>query len=139
MPRHHAADPAYLTLTAGGMHALGLTYTGIVSVPSSSGPVQAMHFTMSSGTATTLVMTNGCGPSVTDVTSAGSASFGATSFDALSLAVTVGGTPVVFTVAAPPTAPFPADVVLQDVTLSATSLSTDTLSAPSITMQAAPC
>ena len=129
----------YVTLTATSLDAVGLAYTGTTTVPSSAGNVQALRFTMTSGSIAELTMTQVCTANFTTVSTAPTASLGSTTFDAVSLTVTVGGATLTFTPAAPPTSPFPAEVVLQNVTLSATTITGATLTMPSFATQAAAC
>jgi hypothetical protein len=133
------APSPYVTLTASVLDATGLTYTGTVTVASASGSLQVLRFTMTSGALTQLSVTQACAHGITTMTTAASATLGSTTFDAVSLAVTAGGTATTFTPAAPPTAPFPAAITLQDVTLSATSLSGATLTMPAFSTQPATC
>ena len=134
-----AASSSYLTLTAGSLDAVGLTYVGVVTVSGASGDVQILRFTLTSGTLTDMTVTQACAGGVAVGTSAGSVTLGSTTFDAVSLAVTVAGTAVTYTPASPPTTAFPSEVVLQSLTLSATTVSADSLSAPSLTVQPLGC
>lgn len=134
-----AASSAYLTLTASSLDAVGLAYAGIATVPGASADVQVLRFTMTSGTLTDLNLTQPCTGGVAVVTTAGTASLSSTTFDTLSLTVTVAGNAVTFTVASPPTTPFPGEIVLQAITLSATTVSSATLTAPSVAVQSTAC
>jgi hypothetical protein len=134
-----AASSAYVTLTASSLDAVGLAYAGIATVSGTSGDVQVLRFTMTSGAITDLNLTQPCTGGVAVVTTAATASLGSTTFDALSLTVTVGGNTATFTPTNPPTTPFPGEIVLQAITLSATTVSSATLSAPSVSVQSTGC
>jgi hypothetical protein len=128
-----------IVLTANSIDAFGLTYVGTFTVPSPSGPVQVLRFTLGSGSAAGMRIAQRCAGGVATATAAPSASLGSTVFDAVRLAVTVNGVPLVFTVASPPTTPFPGAVLLQQVRLAATTLSTTQLNAQSVFTSAAIC
>jgi hypothetical protein len=129
----------YLVLTATSLDALGLTYDGTFAVSRPSGPVEVLRFTLSTGSLGGMRFTQACTAGVTTVTSASSASLGSTTFNATSIAMTVGDTPLNFTAANPPTTAFPKDILLRDLTLIATTMSSDTLSTPSFATQTAGC
>ena len=129
----------YLVLTAGSLDAVGLTYEGTVTVPGPSGDVQVLRFTMTSGALNRVSYTQPCGGGAATGTEAESASLTGVTFDAVRLDVTVGGTPVTFTVGNPPSTAFPDEILLVDVTLTATSISATALTMPSFTTTAATC
>lgn len=125
-------------LTANSLDVTDLSYVGTFTVSQPYGDVDVLRFTLTTGTIGALTMTAGCAAGITTVTTASAATLGGTTFDAVSLAVTVGGAPITFTVADPPTA-FPSELHLTDVTIVATTLAADTLRAPSFTSEPATC
>jgi hypothetical protein len=129
-----AASPG-VVLTATSFEALGLTYVGTFTI---SGQ-RVLRFSATSGSLTGMSLTEGCAGGVATVMTSNSASLGASSFDALSLAVTLGDTPLTFNADNPPTEVFPATILLADVTLTATTMSSDKLTAPSFTTHASTC
>lgn len=126
-------------LTANSLDAIGLSYAGTFTVPGPSGDVAILRFTLTGGTATALAVTQACSANITTVTTADSGSLGSTIFDAVDLTLTVGGTQLAFTVDSPPTTGFPSEVVLQDVVLTATTFSANSLSMPSFRTRATNC
>lgn len=134
-----AASPYLVSLTASSLDALGLTYVGTFNVATASGNVQVLRFTLSTGSLAGMSLTQACAGGVTTVTTSDSVSLGNTTFDAVSLGVTVAGTPLTFTVADPPTTGFPGEIVLNQITLTATTVSADMLTMPSFTTGAATC
>jgi hypothetical protein len=134
-----AASP-YASLTAASLDAAGLTYVGPVTVPTPTGDVPVLRFTVTQAALADLTLSPGCASGgSTTVTTAGAATLGNTTFDLVGLDATLDGTPVQYTVADPPTGPFPARTVLRDVTLSAATISAATLTLPSPTTEAARC
>jgi hypothetical protein len=134
-----AASSPYVVLTANSLDARGLTYTGTFDLSQPSGTVQVLRFTMTSGSLAGMSFSQPCVDAMTTVTAADSASLGNTTFDAVRLVATVGGTPVTFTAANPPSTEFPSEIVLQDMTLTLTTVSADTLDASSLAVQTATC
>ena len=134
-----AAEFPLLTLTADTFDAVALSYVGTFDVSTPSGPQQVLRFTMASAALGAVVITHACIDSLTTVTSAHSASLTGATLDVVSFAAMLGDTPVTFTVAAPPTTPFPGEVVLQQLSVSATTVSADSLTAPSLSTQRATC
>lgn len=133
------AQSAYLVLTADSFDATGLTYAGTFTVPGPSGDVQVLRFTMANGSLAGVSFVQACANGAATVTDAGSASLVSPTFDAVSLEVTVGGTPLTFTVGSPPATPFPSEITLQSITLTATTISADALTMPSFATQVATC
>lgn len=129
----------YLLVTADSLDAVGLDYVGTFDVFGSTGVTNVLRFTMTTGALTGTKFAAGCVGGVSIVTGSASASLVGTTFDALFLAMTVGGTLLVFTPTDPPTSRFPADVVVQDVALRVTTLTADTISMPSFTTESAAC
>lgn len=134
-----AATSGDLTLTATELDAVGLTYVGTVTVPGPSGELRVLRLALNSGALTTMRLSHDCAAGITTVTTAGSVTVGDATFDAVSLSATVAGMPLVFTVANPPTTPFPAEVLLHDLTLDATTVSANTLSTTALATHAAGC
>lgn len=129
----------YLVLTASSLDAAGLSYQGTFSVSYAAGTADVLRFTLASGSAQELAFTQACTGGSTTVTSAGSALLAASTIDAISLEATVDGNTFSYTVVSPPTVPFPSDVVLTAVTLTATTVSTAQFGATSFTTEAASC
>lgn len=134
-----SGSPPYLVLTASTLDAVGLTYVGTFTVSRPSGDVQVLRFTMTSGSLSGLSFVQACTSGASTVTDADAASLVSTTFDAVSLDVTAGGRPLTFTVDNPPATQFPAEILLQNITLTATTMSADTLTMPSFTTRAASC
>jgi hypothetical protein len=126
-------------LTATSLDAVGLRYAGTFPATGPAGDVRVLRFTMTRGSLTGLSLTQACAGGTSLVTDAESATLADTTFDAVSLTMTVGGTLVIFTADDPPTTTFPSEVVLQDFFLRATAVSADTLTVPSFTTQPAAC
>lgn len=133
-----SASP-YLVLTANSLDAVGLGYVGTVTVAGPSGEVEVLRFSMTSGSFAGLHLVQACSGGASTVTDTPSAALVGATFDAVRLDVTIGGTPLSFTAGSPPAAGFPNEIVLQDVTLTATTMSADTLTMPSFGTQAATC
>jgi hypothetical protein len=134
-----AAASPYLVLTAASLDATGLAYVGTFTVVGPAGATEVLRFTMTAGALTGSSLASGCAESASMLTRAASASLAGATFDAVRLAVTVGGTPVTFTPAAPPTDAFPTEVLLQDVALTATTVAANTMDVRSSTTEATTC
>lgn len=128
-----------LVLTADSLDAVGLTYVDTFTVSLPAGSVEVLRFTMTSASVDRMSVTQACASGVATATTAGSALLGQTTFDASSLDATVHGAPVSFTVADPPSQPFPSELVLQDLALAATTVSAETLSMATLRTQEGSC
>lgn len=133
------APSSYLVLTATSLDASGLVYRGTYLLEQAAGPAQVLRFTMTTGALAGLRLAQPCAAGAATVTTADAASLAGASVDAVSFTASIGGVPVSFSPASPPTTAFPADLQLQSVTLTAVSLSATTLSTPSFTTDAAAC
>jgi hypothetical protein len=129
----------YLVLTAASLDAIGLTYVGTFTVSGQSGTVQVLRFTLTRGALAAMRFVQACSANVTTLTTAPTASLGSTVIDAAKLLVTIDGTPMTFTVASPPTTQFPAHVLLQQLRLTAITLSATRLSTSLATTTALAC
>ena len=135
-----SGSPPYLVLTASTLDAVGLTYVGTFTVSRPSSDVQVLRFRMTSGWIGDMSLTQACtAGDTTTVTTADTASLEGVTFDAVSFALTVGGTPLTFTSANPPSQPFPNEVMLEAIALTGTTVVADALHLPSFTTEAATC
>ncbi len=84
------------------MDVTGFSYQGLQTVATAAGPISVMVFTMSDASWTSLRLCLGAQPLVMSSVS-GNASGGVT-LSAITLAATVGGSPVSYSVSSPPAA-----------------------------------
>ncbi len=127
------------TLTGTSVDAAGLTYVGTFTVPAGTGSVQVLRLTMRSASFAGMQLTRGCAGGLSTVTAASTASLGGTRIDAISFVATVGGTRMSFSADSPPSTPFPDEIRLLDVTLTATTIAIGTLSVSSLSTVASAC
>lgn len=137
------------TLTATQATLAGLTYDGVVTVPTATGDVTTIELRSTAATLTGLELHTPCTPlaalgtglTAASVTPAGSSSTSTTGLTlyARSVTATVAGTGVTWTPGSPPPAADLGDVVLTDVTIEVTSLTLPAFTAPGLRESASFC
>jgi hypothetical protein len=137
--------PLPSTLTASSLAVIGFQYTGNVLMTTAAGPVPAMEFAVSTATFSGLAILQTCPASkvrmALSLTPGAHAVATTLRLDATRLTATIGGTPIDWTVAAPPpTHPFAADAgTLDAVTVTTLDAAAATMSQPSLRLQTSFC
>lgn len=130
----------YVELTAGALAAADLVYDGVLSVPTAgNGTTAILRFTLRQGSFTDASTSLPCENGQSITTGSGNASITAATFDVVSLEGTIDGTQVAYSASAPPTDPFPAAVTIDNLRVSAISLTAGQLASPSLQERLTTC